>query len=366
MPHDGTGGVRRISTHAPRTGSDPTTKLPIPRLYDFNPRSPHGERLMRSLISADLRKFQPTLPARGATRGRRGIPPRPRHFNPRSPHGERRRADSYIICTIKFQPTLPARGATVRVALFAPLVRISTHAPRTGSDHPRDATHLHQHHISTHAPRTGSDTAQHPDSPAEGTFQPTLPARGATGEAAARNRAACAISTHAPRTGSDTQSAPKISPRCPFQPTLPARGATSLPPSESAQCVSISTHAPRTGSDVSFPGVMPFLIYFNPRSPHGERRCGAAHRRVPQNFNPRSPHGERRLPAPLAALGRAISTHAPRTGSDDGGEVFRTGDDGFQPTLPARGATDGLSPGTGGHHISTHAPRTGSDGDVIS
>ena len=181
MPHDGTGGVRRISTHAPRTGSDPTTKLPIPRLYDFNPRSPHGERLMRSLISADLRKFQPTL---------------------------------------------PARGATVRVALFAPLVRISTHAPRTGSDHPRDATHLHQHHISTHAPRTGSDTAQHPDSPAEGTFQPTLPARGATGEAAARNRAACAISTHAPRTGSDTQSAPKISPRCPFQPTLPARGAT--------------------------------------------------------------------------------------------------------------------------------------------
>ena len=56
-----------------------------------------------------------------------------------------------------------------------------------------------------------------------------------------------------------------------------------------------------------------------------------------------------------------ISTHAPRTGSDlfgfsDALRAFL-----FQPTLPARGATDlrlSSIPDTG---ISTHAPRTGSD-----
>ena len=56
----------------------------------------------------------------------------------------------------------------------------------------------------------------------------------------------------------------------------------------------------------------------------------------------------------------AISTHAPRTGSD----VARTAGGGgnlFQPTLPARGATIAASLIFALSMISTHAPRTGSD-----
>ena len=108
-----------ISIHAPRTGSDnPPGKDPRGHL-DFNPRSPHGERLpphrgrhRPRLISihaprtgSDLAQgyqinpatiFQSTLPARGAT-------------------GYRFERQT----TMEFQSTLPARGATkISVHLF--------------------------------------------------------------------------------------------------------------------------------------------------------------------------------------------------------------------------------------------------------
>ena len=150
--------VLEISTHAPRTGSDPGVCIPPVIFWNFYPRSPHGERRSR------LR-----LAARAA-----------RHFNPRSPHGERLRL------------------------LFAV----------AGRD------------ISTHAPRTGSDWSSLPCvAQSQSKFQPTLPARGATPEAAYSRRADCS-----------------------FQPTLPARGATKK-----------STPVIRQ------------LSHFNPRSPHGER-----------------------------------------------------------------------------------------------
>ena len=84
----------------------------------------------------------------------------------------------------------------------------------------------------------------------------------------------------------------------------------------------ISIHAPREGSDA---GVLPppvkVDLYFNPRSPRGER-----HKQRPDmpvvdnNFNPRSPRGER--------LYQLSST-------EDEPQ--------FQSTLPARGATRGRS-----------------------
>ena len=145
-----------------------------------------------------------------------------------------------------FQPTLPARGATPTRARSPFWKRISTHAPRTGSDAQRGPSPRYME-----------------------VFQPTLPARGATrrrGVLPALRR----ISTHAPRTGSD-----KKHPGIELQ-------------------VLISTHAPRTGSDVSRdvsgrPGAN-----FNPRSPHGERRPIGCKARLASDFNPRSPHGERR------------------------------------------------------------------------
>ena len=101
------------------------------------------------------------------------------------------------------------------------------------------------------------------------------------------------ISIHAPRTGSD----------------LYALVLGSSKP--------ISIHAPRTGSDDGYRSFVSAGLYFNPRSPHGERHSawvtGAAWVR---DFNPRSPHGER---PPLQIRNAAAKI--------------------FQSTLPARGAT---------------------------
>ena len=149
--------------------------------------------------------------------------------------------------TEKFQSTLPARGATVKRSMVVSLESISIHAPRTGSDAPRRVA--------------GNRKVS---------FQSTLPARGATGVAR------------------------QASPAQRFQSTLPARGAT----------IAENKRKKRTA-------------YFNPRSPHGERQVEVLCRsRRFQHFNPRSPHGERRL---LFLL--------PHPSYE------------FQSTLPARGAT---------------------------
>ena len=124
----------RISIHAPRTGSDDTSKGYV-------------------LIAI---KFQSTLPARGATRMR-----------------------ALLRSGVQFQSTLPARGATGNTKLTVSPAKISIHAPRTGSDHaccqsPRETGYFNPRSphgerlatripvdthsiISIHAPRTGSD-----------------------------------------------------------------------------------------------------------------------------------------------------------------------------------------------------------------
>ena len=100
-----------ISIHAPRMGSDGFTKANTKMYIDFNPRSPHGERLLVTDPGAQARQFQSTLPAWGATDNadedndsinisihapRMGSDKRRdkrsntgSDFNPRSPHGER-------------------------------------------------------------------------------------------------------------------------------------------------------------------------------------------------------------------------------------------------------------------------------------
>ena len=147
--------------------------------------------------------------------------------------------------------------------------------------------------------------------------------------------------------------------------------------------IQISIHAPRTGSDCLHSGRAPVLIYFNPRSPHGERRAydkpfwgvcisihaprtGSDEERIDRprhsaisihaprtgsdllwcappwrggDFNPRSPHGERPALLSRSSLKIAISIHAPRTGSDFGWSLSSSLRAGFQSTLPARGAT---------------------------
>ena len=146
-------------------------------------------------------------------------------------------------------------------------------------------------------------------------------------------------------------------------------------------------------------------MYFNPRSPRGERQLSSAACRSDFDFNPRSPRGERRrythtffsnvhisIHAPREGSdyytaghrgGRGISIHAPREGSDDIGRIEpikglhfnprsprgerpskkepKIGVTAFQSTLPARGATRLYSRQYCRQKISIHAPREGSD-----
>ena len=103
---------KAISIHAPLTGSDALTLIIGSKIYDFNPRSPYGERPRRCCPLA-VRWY----------------------FNPRSPYGERR--------------GLGKLGWKVSC--------ISIHAPLTGSDCSRHFCWRTLEWISIHAPLTGSD-----------------------------------------------------------------------------------------------------------------------------------------------------------------------------------------------------------------
>ena len=177
--------------------------------FDFNPRSPHGERREAAAALRRGAEFQSTLPARGATR----------HCNPAdAPQPE------------IFQPTLPARGATVGAdVLFHPAFRISIHAPRTGSDRQRTSRAVHRRTFQSTLPARGATPSGQPEyaSPQISIhFNPRSP----HGE---RRRGFSEhwreiISIHAPRTGSDVFDEGMRIVGVEFQSTLPARGATLL------------------------------------------------------------------------------------------------------------------------------------------
>ncbi len=213
-----------ISTHAPRTGSDIINGL-MARGGAISTHAPRtGSDIACRRFPMQAVQFQPTLPARGATRMLNNQIARTFDFNPRSPHGERRaHSSAQQQGTGVFQPTLPARGAT-RVARKADVaVRISTHAPRTGSDDGRGGSRGGQGYFNPRSPH-GERPHSFLLSASRRLFQPTLPARGATIHVT-RWDMPILISTHAPRTGSD------------FQAVFLRRFSC------------ISTHAPRTGSD---------------------------------------------------------------------------------------------------------------------
>ena len=127
--------VTGISIHAPRMGSDFEANIEGANMpKDFNPRSPHGERLQHTYTIIGKHIFQSTLPAWGATRAKSAFKsashdfnPRSPHgerppsgfsvaealyFNPRSPHGERLVGTIGVLRRARFQSTLPAWGAT--------------------------------------------------------------------------------------------------------------------------------------------------------------------------------------------------------------------------------------------------------------
>ena len=213
-----------ISTHAPRTGSDVTSAHTTADGLDFNPRSPHGER---QLCCCHTRC-------------------RVSYFNPRSPHGERHHAPDCVLV-----------GR-----------RISTHAPRTGSDMALFRAWILARQFQPTLPARGA-TMTWRRRRSRALFQPTLPARGAT-ETPEEIGAGEIISTHAPRTGSDGNNQLLLHDYA-ISTHAPRTGSDSFD-SSAAVGELISTHAPRTGSDAQSIAPRSKGDYFNPRSPHGERR----------------------------------------------------------------------------------------------
>ena len=169
--------------------------------FDFNPRSPHGERREAAAALRRGAEFQSTLPARGATlvfvalcgtlSFQSTLPARgatlptgwtvrgQRYFNPRSPHGERPQSRANPQRCWKFQSTLPARGATLLTRQSAGASVISIHAPRTGSDLPPSSAWNPNNLFQSTLPARGATTSRMRKN-CYFLFQSTLPARGAT------------------------------------------------------------------------------------------------------------------------------------------------------------------------------------------
>ena len=212
-----------ISIHAPRGGSDRHGATKRRELYDFNPRSPWGERLLTDV----------------------GILGRT-DFNPRSPWGERPVRDLNQVDKIGFQSTLPVGGATSAELGEQAAQVISIHAPRGGSDRAGTRWRREPQHFNPRSPwgeRLGTGMYQG----VVWKFQSTLPVGGAT-------------------TGRRSVTVPSedFNPRSPWgerhdgDPQPQGRGR-------------ISIHAPRGGSDDYYSAVCRLFRNFNPRSPWGER-----------------------------------------------------------------------------------------------
>ena len=192
------------------------------------------------------------------------------NFNPRSPHGERHGDLHELDYPLKFQSTLPARGATRRAVQNKSPRQFQSTLPARGATYRAKATAARMKHFNPRSPHGER---------LQGIFS---------------RRSSSTISIHAPRTGSDCSTSSVPSSPIRFQSTLPARGATFVAVFRERGDL-ISIHAPRTGSDQSATRRAGAGAYFNPRSPHGERRHrGAVMFSRFSYFNPRSPHGERR------------------------------------------------------------------------
>ena len=303
--------------------------------WNFNPRSPHGER-------------RPSACPAGSCA---------HHFNPRSPHGERR----FPLLIVQSKDS------------------ISIHAPRTGSDFWLFQT-LHEQSFQSTLPARGATDAAAVGGVLAQRFQSTLPARGATPPASPSIRTASFQST-LPARGA-TAMLCMINRQILFQSTLPARGATpilmlclrhnqfqSTLPARGATTFgalkdmieNISIHAPRTGSDngrVLEADALTIISIHAPRTGSDFRisqmgvhlafQSTLPARGATFNFYGQQSYEYISIHAPrtgsddvLATYWESlkISIHAPRTGSDTIATATADVNQGFQSTLPARGAT---------------------------
>ena len=132
-------------------------QAPYKARRDFNPRSLHGERPRGRIFKRFPRKISIHAPCTGSDECNFNRRESRCDFNPRSLHGERRESMPLMAQHPQvFQSTLPARGATEGGGKKWWDALISIHAPCTGSDQVAQPQRA-QGGISIHAPCTGSD-----------------------------------------------------------------------------------------------------------------------------------------------------------------------------------------------------------------
>ena len=279
--------VARISIHSPHTGRDADRRPKGQVGADFNPLSPHGERLATYCPNCGAKIFQSTLPTRGET-----CP-----------------CESCINNVLLFQSTLPTRGETGAAWKPWPAARISIHSPHTG----RDLRPPHPIMLKSNF---------NPLSP-HGERHSTRPER------QSRRR----ISIHSPHTGRDRPRWKAQNQKEVFQSTLPTRGETwpLVPAGEGGGNFNpLSPHGERHGLQQRHG----HGLHFNPLSPHGERREDLPEDAEPAQFQSTLPtRGETKV-AKNRNDGIAISIHSPHTGRDGGRRRMADRGQDFNPLSP--------------------------------
>ena len=137
------GSDRRQPSHFPQ-GTDFNPRSPCgerqlkpgtnPTYNHFNPRSPCGERRGCLLGCCPRSSISIHAPRVGSDHILNATLITSIYFNPRSPCGERPRSHRFSANIAKFQSTLPVWGATSKTSKDVRHVSISIHAPRVGSD----------------------------------------------------------------------------------------------------------------------------------------------------------------------------------------------------------------------------------------
>ena len=149
-------------------------------ITNFNPLSPHGERLKMFLCNISISLISIHSPLTGRDSILRQHNGRNIHFNPLSPHGERH--NTQMIMPMQFI--------------------ISIHSPLTGRDKQIAQDEIDSVKISIHSPLTGRDVTRSPIKYFIRVFQSTLPSRGET-YCTLLNQKTTEISIHSPLTGRD-------------------------------------------------------------------------------------------------------------------------------------------------------------------
>ena len=282
---------------------------------NFNPRSPCGERRLKTSPGGTPPNFNPRSPCGE----RRGCPLRICVQLPISIHAllaesdaahpDRLRGDHRISihallaesdpngrprapAVSRFQSTLSLRRATPPA--YPPSSWQSYFNPRSpcGERPGRVLLGPHRQDISIHALLAESDIPMWVRSLCPSIFQSTLSLRRATRHYG-RGYNSGRISIHALLAESDGHRENCLLCRQTFQSTLSLRRATDAGYFIHLPC-GISIHALLAESDPSVVMGLPTLPHFNPRSPCGERLSVGRSPYPTSNFNPRSPCGERR------------------------------------------------------------------------